>query len=312
MEDLLATHRKESKALQGKLTALRKEAQANKKRKKELQAEMDQLEKDLKTKHAQEIADLEAQLAATSISASSESSSPDAGADAGPSADDDIPAANSTDRGCMPSTIIDAGGLMPSQPKQKKPNRQQLRKQRKQAEIEALQAEARKEAEAMPDRAAIEAQRLKDVLARHKLKVHSIPADGHCLFNSVAHQLEHIGGVVEPHTYQSLRSLAAQSIMTNKDEFLPFLLNEETGDLMTDDDLEKYVNLIVHTPLWGGHTEIKALSMGLKRTIHVFHPSSSEPHVVGTEFAENGAPLRVCYVQHQFGLGEHYNSLVDL
>ena len=35
--------------------------------------------------------------------------------------------------------------------------------------------------------------------------------------------------------------------------------------------------------------------------------------VMGEEFADGGgAPLVVCYQQHAFGLGEHYNSVVDV
>ncbi|KAI9175876.1 OTU protein [Blastocladiella emersonii ATCC 22665] len=291
MEELVATHRKETKALQGQLTALRKQAQANKKQKKELQAQMEQLEADLKARHAREMADLEASLAAVSVSPAEEN-----GADA--------VAAEQQDASPSPPPSTD-------QPKNcKKPNRQQLRKQRKHAEVEAMQEAARTEASTMVDHGAIEAERLAALLAARKLKLHKIPADGHCLFNSVAHQLERSGDA-GGHGYQSLRALAGQCILRNADEFLPFLVNEETGDLMTEEELQKYVDLIVHTPYWGGHIEIKALAMALERCIHVYQPGAAEPLAVGAEFLKDGAePLRVCYHRHQFGLGEHYNSLV--
>ena len=32
---------------------------------------------------------------------------------------------------------------------------------------------------------------------------------------------------------------------------------------------------------------------------------------MGEEFAAEGEPLLVCYQRHAFGLGEHYNSIVD-
>ena len=61
------------------------------------------------------------------------------------------------------------------------------------------------------------------------------------------------------------------------------------------------------TTTWGGQLEIMALAKALKRRIQVF--SATMPVVVmGEEFAD-APPLRVCYHQHAFGLGEHYNSV---
>ncbi|KAI9224926.1 hypothetical protein BC828DRAFT_401827 [Blastocladiella britannica] len=306
MDDLLASHRKETKALQGQLTALRKQAQANKKLKKELTAQMESLEADLTARHAREVAELTAQLAALPTTDT------DATDDTAPvTATGPADAADAVDAEADLAEATTTGTASGSGKGAKKPNRQHLRKARKQAEIEALQEQARAEAANMPDRAAMERKRLDELLARHKLKVYSIPADGHCLFNSIAHQLKTDSDGVEDLTYQSLRSLAGQYIILHQDDFAPFLLNEETGDLMTPREIEKYVDLIVHTPYWGGHIEIKALAYALSRCIHVYQPGSIDPLLIGSEFeSPNCQPLRVCYVQHQFGLGEHYNSLI--
>jgi OTU domain-containing protein 6 len=55
--------------------------------------------------------------------------------------------------------------------------------------------------------------------------------------------------------------------------------------------------------------ELGALAKALKRSIKVF--SARMPAVtMGEEFA--GDSLLVCYQRHAFGLGEHYNSIVDV
>ena len=57
MEDLLARHRAELKAMQAETQALKKTAtKGGKKKKKEVQAQIEQMEKDLKERHQREIA----------------------------------------------------------------------------------------------------------------------------------------------------------------------------------------------------------------------------------------------------------------
>ena len=60
------------------------------------------------------------------------------------------------------------------------------------------------------------------------------------------------------------------------------------------------------TATWGGQLELGALAHALRRPIRVY--SAHLPEVaMGEEYA--GEPLRVAYLQHAYGLGEHYNSV---
>ncbi|KAJ3369637.1 OTU domain-containing protein 6B [Allomyces arbusculus] len=301
MDDLLARHRREAKALQATLTGMRKQAQADKKRKKEIFADMAKLEADLKAKHAQEVAEFE--------TAGSSSNSCDPATTTLADAMDGLTVSAGA------ATAVAGAGAEPTaaptpvsveQPKGKKPNRQQLRKQRKEAALEQLQRDAAAEAANSVNHEQIEREQLQALLQRHKLRVHSIAPDGHCLYASIAHQLG------DASTYTSLRQLAAQHLRTHPDDFRPFLVDETTGEMLTDDGFRAYCAKIESTAEWGGQIELRALAEALRRPIAVYQSSSPNPLVLGAEFGPIDQALRVSYHQHQYGLGEHYNSLVPL
>ncbi|KAJ3358943.1 OTU domain-containing protein 6B [Allomyces javanicus] len=303
MDDLLARHRREAKALQATLTGMRKQAQADKKRKREILAEMAKLEADLKAKHAQEVAEFEAAGSNSSNSDPTMTTLADAmdglAVSAGAGA-----ATAGAGAGAEPTA---APASVPAEhPRGKKPNRQQLRKQRKEAALEQLQRDAAAEAANSVNHEQIEREQLQALLQRHKLRVHSIAPDGHCLYASIAHQL------ADASTYTTLRQLAAQHLRKHPDEYRPFLVDEATGDMLTDDGFRAYCTKIESTAEWGGQIELRALAEALRRPIAVYQSSSPDPLVLGAEFGPIDQALRVSYHQHQYGLGEHYNSLVPL
>ena len=73
---------------------------------------------------------------------------------------------------------------------------------------------------------------------------------------------------------------------------------------------ERYCRSVEATAAWGGQLELRALAHVLRRRIVVY--SAHLPTVeMGEEYRveEHAPPLRVAYLQHAFGLGEHYNSV---
>ena len=56
----------------------------------------------------------------------------------------------------------------------------------------------------------------------------------------------------------------------------------------------------------GGHLELQAISQALDVAIEVY---SADQPVVKIGEDKEGAPLRLAYHLHAYGLGEHYNSV---
>lgn len=160
----------------------------------------------------------------------------------------------------------------------------------------------------------MEEERLHALLAPLGLAVRDIPADGHCLYRAVAHQLTlpatnpgtaaaTAGGGM---TYQQLRTAAAQYIRAHPDEFVPFLMEEDADAADPQEALQQYCKELESTAVWGGQLELSALAHVLKRHIKVY--AVGMPVVsLGEEYAGGGV-LQLCYLRHAISLGEHYNS----
>jgi OTU domain-containing protein 6 len=220
-----------------------------------------------------------------------------------------------------------------------------------------------------PTERAKEAAALRALLAPMGLAVKSIRADGHCLYHSVADQLEQqreqqqeqdedggdAGGAPSSPLpdYLGLRRLAAEHMRQHRADFEPFLAEgaagnvprgwgeggdgggdgdgdqkeeggQEEGAEEDKDAYARYVDAVERTAAWGGHVELTALAAALKRRIRVVAVGMPEV-TAGDEFGGGGegeggegegegagkgkGPLTVCYVRHEFGLGEHYNSV---
>jgi OTU domain-containing protein 6 len=92
------------------------------------------------------------------------------------------------------------------------------------------------------------------------------------------------------------------------DDFLPFLADHETGDVLGAEEFKKYLHNIAHTKAWGGQVELRALSQHLTCPVEVVQ-AEGPPMVVGEEFAgRDSTKLVLTYHRHMYGLGEHYNS----
>jgi OTU-like cysteine protease len=117
-------------------------------------------------------------------------------------------------------------------------------------------------------------------------------------------------------------SQCAQTLERRQDELAAFC---ELSDHVST--FEQYVDNVRNSAEWGGHLELRALSIALQRPIHVYSvQQGKEPLIVQEEEEEEGTshnknenssattananPIRLSYHLHYYALGEHYNQVV--
>ncbi|ORX50770.1 cysteine proteinase [Piromyces finnis] len=287
MEELKARQKKELKDMQSKIMQLKKSVNGNKKRKKEVQQEIQAMEAEIKERHQKEYDEFIANNTSESNVESNEVNKNNVDAES----EDNVKSDVKTNTFPIP------------QQKQKKPNRQKLRKERKAAKLLAMQKEAEEEAKNMVNTRQVEDEAFQKKLDDLGLEIHEIIADGHCLYSSISHQLSLVG---EEYSYKDLRRVAADYMRNHYDDFYPFLLNSN-GELYTEAEYQRYCDDVEFTSLWGGQLETQAISQALEYPITIIQAESS-PIEIGTNFDKE--KLFISYHLHSFGLGEHYNSLV--
>ena len=192
-------------------------------------------------------------------------------------------------------------------------------KRRLKKEAEEKEREARIEEEKAnmgPSNRDHEEAALRRLLHPMGLRVKEIKADGHCMYRSVEDQLAQKpaggfrGSAPGPDDYASLRRRCASVMRTNEWDYRPFLGGCHEDSPAHNAAWAKYCDDVEDSAAWGGQMELGALAKAVGRCIKVY--SAHMPVVVmGEEFQAQGEPLVVCYQQHAFGLGEHYNSVVD-
>jgi len=70
----------------------------------------------------------------------------------------------------------------------------------------------------------------------------------------VAHQLKVNGQT--PLSLHDLRTKTAEYLRENMNDFLPFLSNTDSDDLLTPEEYEKYCSDVAETSAWGGAVEV--------------------------------------------------------
>ncbi|KAI6191990.1 OTU domain-containing protein [Aphelenchoides bicaudatus] len=275
IDELKSKHSKEKRELQTKITALKHTVTKNdKKKKKEVQLEIESLEKDLKERHQKELEELEATLKATQINDSS---------------------------------AVEESKVEDAEPEVKKLTKTQKQRAKK-AETERRRAAAVEldQANTATSRGTIEKEKIEEILKRRDLQIYDIKSDGDCLYNAIAHQINlqsdsKING-------DMVRQKAAEYMRKNADEFIPFL-----EEMDTPEDFQKYCTKVEksckHGGDWGSATELKAASLALNRQIEVVH-GDGPSHNFGENFETE--PLVITYHKSLLALGEHYNSTEQL
>ncbi|KAG1172635.1 hypothetical protein G6F70_008632 [Rhizopus microsporus] len=290
LDELLERHKEEQKQLTSKIIALRKSApKSDKRKKREINSRIADLEYGLKLKHEEEIRAFKAKESGLDPS------------DQQNELDDGI----SLDR-LNELTLQDNDQLKTQdaaqQPKAKKVNKAKLRIEKRNAEMERLREEAEQEAANQVDQGAIEADAIRELVIPMNLRVKQITADGHCLYNAFADQLKQRYN--EETSYKDLRKLAADYMRNHADDFMPFLYLE-------DGDFEKYCNDVENTARWGGQLEILALAKARKVPVDIVQTGAPVLKICDDEYPDK-PPVKLAYHKHLYSLGAHYNSLVDL
>lgn len=278
-EECLTRHRKEKKELQVEIQRLKHSVpKGDKKKKKEITAQIAVLEAELDEKHNQEICEVKSRLMALQVTENCESTN-------APVSD----------------TLVNGMADMFD----KKPSKAQRRKDKKsQKQVEREERIRDQEVLNLCGARHVEAEKIKAALKARGLSIKEIPSDGNCLYAAIADQLQQKQREFD---VKSLRCQVADYLRKNRDEILPFLIKEGTEDTYNEEEYMAYCLRVESTSEWGGHTEIRALSDVLSSPIEVIQADGANV-VIGENLS--GSQLIVTYHRHAYGLGEHYNSVV--
>lgn len=269
MDELLAKHRKEQKDLQGRIT--QKKKSATKKTRKGVNDECESMQQKLNEKHQAEIAQLN-------------------GASDGPVDElqdlslEEYTRADGESNEQTPQDTKPISTPVSEQPaaRTRKPNRQKARLARRAAEQAAASAAAADEAANQTDYRGNEKELMDAVFQKLGLKEVEVNPDGHCLYSSVAKQLDDSGLglrpdpsriVIQPTTqsridtvaspqhdgYRAVRAVTAEYIVQHKDDFEAFM----------EEPLEEYTRKIKLTAEWGGQLELQAIARAYGVDINV-------------------------------------------
>uniref|UniRef100_A0A8D8USL4 OTU domain-containing protein 6B n=2 Tax=Cacopsylla melanoneura TaxID=428564 RepID=A0A8D8USL4_9HEMI len=275
LEKLLQKHRKEKKDLIAKVQILKK-SKGDKKKKKEVTEEIAQLESELSTRHAQELAKFNS-VKDDENSSTVESSKPE----------DDGGVDNVTES--LQNTKLGKA----QRRREKKEHEAREREERiKEQEKENVHGVRNKETEA-----------IKKILKRHELMIHEIPSDGNCLYAAILHQMPVC-------SLSELRQRVAHTMLEDPTEYLPYLTSKKTEGMMPLEEFEEYCNNLANTSAWGGQVEVRALTQVLKASIRIVQ-ASGPAILLGEEFT-GIKPVTLCYHRHMYKLGAHYNSVKPL
>ncbi|KAI4491444.1 hypothetical protein M0804_002836 [Polistes exclamans] len=279
--ELLQKHKRERKELQAQIQVLKKSiCKGDKKKKKEVADEIARKEEDLEKKQDEE-------LARWKISQVTLNDTDAENIEESSNKNDDIESKES------------------EKVQQRVSKAQRRRCKKESAERERNQRIIEQEAFNIYGKRNVEIQSIKKILYERDLMLYEIPSDGHCLYNAVAHQLKMIGEI--PLSLNDLRMKTAIYLRQNRDDFLPFISNPDSDELLSPEQYEKYCNDIAETCAWGGAIELQVLSRILERQIEVIQATGT-PYIIGDEFSKR-KKIILTYHRYMYELGAHYNSV---
>nr|XP_016942671.1 deubiquitinase OTUD6B [Drosophila suzukii] len=294
LEDIGARHRRERKELQAKLQAMKKNAPKNNKNKrKEFLEEMARLEGELEQRHKKEMQAAEAKDLPEETEVKAPAEKPE------------VPVPDKEEH---EEKEEDEEEQLPSSQRVSKAQKRRDKKAKEAREREAEIKTELQNAANQPTPKLIELQQITAKLSQRQLSLHNIASDGDCLYQSIRHQL--LVNALPGHSVQELREETANYVRAHKDSLICYMVHPETGELLNDQQFEKYCQDIAKTHAWGGHIELKAISSLLRVPIEVIQAEGA-PTLLGQE-EFGGSPLVICYHRHIYQLGAHYNSTVPV
>uniref|UniRef100_A0A182PG66 ubiquitinyl hydrolase 1 n=1 Tax=Anopheles epiroticus TaxID=199890 RepID=A0A182PG66_9DIPT len=276
-EEVMARHRKEKKELQCKIQSMKK-MKVDKKKKKEIQEEIANLELEIEQRHAEELNRLNLsgppEPAETAIEA---------------------PAAENGEDGNEESK------------QETRLSKAQRRRDKKAQDNREREEQIKQEAALLQKSSprVLEDNRINALLLKRGMLSHAVPADGDCLYTAINHQLVQRG--IGSYSVPELRRITADYIEANRDTLICYMSHPDTGDMLTEEEFDKYCRQVRATKAWGGEIEIKALSTSLKCPIEVIQAEGPST-VHGVEGEGEERKLVLTYHRHMYRLGEHYNS----
>lgn len=321
MDELLAKHRKEQKDLQGRIT--QKKKSATKKTRKGINDDCERMQRELTERHQAEIAQINGAPAETLEDLSLEDDKP-ADQQSNEEQTTQPPADADADADATPSPNTED-----TSSRTKKPNRQKARLARRAAEQAAQAEAAAEEAANQKDYRGNEKDVMDAVFKKLGLKEVEVNPDGHCLYSSIATQLDDYGLglrpdpgriVLQPATqsridtvaspqhdgYRAVRAVTADFIVQHKDDFEAFM----------EEPLDQYTRKIKLTAEWGGQLELQAIARAYGVDINIVQSDGRMEKIESGDmdsFDEEEQRKRViwlAYYRHSYGLGEHYNALL--
>ncbi|XP_012288160.1 OTU domain-containing protein 6B [Orussus abietinus] len=279
-EELVQKHKRERKELQAQIQILKKSiCKGDKKKKKETIEEISRRELDLETRQNEEMANLK--LSHFTIN----------------KAEDDSDLQNVVEDSTDEKSVVASQRVSKAQKRRDKKADAEKARNRLIIEQEALNEFGKRN---------VEMQTIRKILCERELMIYEIPSDGHCLYNAVAHQLKSIGEA--PFGFGELRAKTAVYLRENMNDFLPFLSNPDTDDLLSPEQYNKYCDNVADTSAWGGAVELQVLSRVLKCPIEVIQAFGAS-YIIGDEF-KNSKKVILTYHRHMYELGAHYNSVI--
>jgi len=97
----------------------------------------------------------------------------------------------------------------------------------------------------------LDVEKFKLQLSPLGLKVKEIQGDGNCMFRAIADQLEG-----DQAMHSMYRQAAVEYILSNKEDFVPFIEDDET--------IQEYCKDMASDGVWGGQLEMNALATEFK------------------------------------------------
>ncbi|KAL6947085.1 hypothetical protein ACO0QE_001953 [Hanseniaspora vineae] len=329
-DDLLSRHKKEKKDLQNQVTGMKKQCGGNKSKRKQINSKCIELEDNLQKRQEQEVREWE-----KSNGLRQNDDEDDENDEFSPEKllqELEIRQNEEKDVNQLNTSNSTKQGLPSSQQEQpkKRRNRQKERLAKRDAEIAKIKEEAAKEAMEQPDLKKMEQDTLDKIFEMNNVRPYDIQPDGHCLFASILDQLQtrHTNAdliqsynipnevaqikkkPIKQWNVADLRSLAANHVRDHKDNFIPYLFDEETMSLL---DINDYTEEIEKTAKWGGDVELIALANVFNCCISIIFSGRSTLKINDLENGKKtqNPELKLVYYKHTYALGEHYNSLRD-